>query len=560
MRYRLALGMRRVVWSLCAALYISGCGTSDDIQLEDLPEEVRYPCRVIEDEANGSAVIQCSDGSSAVIRSGRDGRDGAGCTAEQGSAGEHTIRCADGTSAVVRDGEGGASCGLEERAGQTFLVCDGGQEINLSQGGQGMVPGSCTTLMGHAVIWNELDVAELAAAGCTAVEGDLRIEAGALGSLAGLSKLTRVGGDLIIRGNSALTTLAGLEGLVEVGRRVVIEENAALTSLEALGGIGGADGHTLRALIVRKNYNINSLVGLEWVRGASDALILESLEVNSLAPLSGLAGDVAHVRLAETSGIEGLEGLAGIRAVRVLELEGNQGLKDMDGLKVTQISERLVVRDNAELASIGGLEQLEQDLAANPPQPRALGDVMIAGNERLVNLTGLDGVRRMGTLEVRGNAALTGWWTDYQGVSELERLVVEGNGALVALTGLYTLTSAPSVEILDNDALTTISMDGLSQVEELRIEGNGALTGQSSSFLSLYRIERLIIEGNGALSSLNLLSSSATIYALLRVVNNPMLPPCAAAPLAAGGSGDPDAGPPARVEIWQNGSTFMMCP
>jgi hypothetical protein len=448
---------------------------------------------------------------------------------------------------------------LEVRAGQTFLVCAEG-EVNLSQGGQGMTPGSCTTLMGHAVIWNELDVAQLERAGCEAVGGDLRIEAGAIESLRGLAKLKRVGGDLVIRGNTALETLAGLEGLESVGGAVVLEDNIALTSLEALSGLGGGAGQDVTALVVRGNYSLNSLAGLEWARGVSQELVLESLEINSLMPLSGVTGAVRRVRVADTSGLSTLAGLGGITRVEVLELDGNQSLTSMDALAVQAVSERLVIRRNDLLAEIGGLSMLEEDLNANPPRFKTLGDVVVESNHALVDLSGFDDVQRMGALEVRHNGALTGMWTDYRGPDQVTRLVIEQNSALVNLTGLYTLTQAPVVEILDNDALQSVSMDGLTRVQTLRIEGNDAFTGQLGGFVSLTRIERLVLERNQALSSLSFLSSNLRVLGLLRVVGNQALPPCALDGLIAGGQGDPDARPPAVVEVWQNGLRFALCP
>jgi hypothetical protein len=435
-------------------------------------------------------------------------------------------------------------------------VCDGGDEVNLSQGGQGMAPGSCATLMGSAVIWNELDIAELERAGCTAVEGDLRIEAGGLTSLAGLAKLTRVGGDLVIRDNEALVTLAGLEQLTAVGGRVVIEDNAALRSLEALGGIGGAAGQELDALIIRGNYGLDGLDGLEWVRGAREALILEGLEIETLAPLSGLQGDVRHVRVAETSALDELVGLGGVRRVERLELEGNQSLTSMGALAVTRIDARLVIARNAQLTALGGLQTIEVDTSLQVPA-KALPEVLIEGNERLVDLRGLDGIQAVERLVVRRNEALTGFWTEFMGPARFASVVIEENRALVEIDGFYMIYSIPELIIRDNVALTTMSFDSTGVLGTFVFEGNDAYVGAQSAFLGLMTVERLTVERNAALTSLGFLGSSVAALELLRVVDNRQLPTCEVDALLTPDA--PDLRAPGRVEVWRNGPSFG-CP
>ena len=77
--------------------------------------------------------------------------------------------------------------------------------------------------------------------GCTEITGGLTIEENASGeitSLVGLSQITSIRNDLMIRGNDSLKTLTGLENiaLVRLGD-ISIRNSYALHSLEALNGM-----------------------------------------------------------------------------------------------------------------------------------------------------------------------------------------------------------------------------------------------------------------------------------------------------------------------------------
>ncbi|HZN91374.1 MAG TPA: hypothetical protein VFB81_01665, partial [Myxococcales bacterium] len=65
------------------------------------------PCSV-SDNGDGTATISCPDGTSVVVRSGTDGRNGTSCTVSANpDAGTKTITCSDGTSVTVLDGTNG---------------------------------------------------------------------------------------------------------------------------------------------------------------------------------------------------------------------------------------------------------------------------------------------------------------------------------------------------------------------------------------------------------------------------------------------------------------------
>ena len=91
---------------------------------------------------------------------------------------------------------------------------------------------------GDHTIAGESDVSELEPYTC--INGSLHMENTALTSFE-LPNLERIDGDLDIYSNAALTSLAGLSDLLSVGGNLAIQINDSLTSLDmyALSEVGG---------------------------------------------------------------------------------------------------------------------------------------------------------------------------------------------------------------------------------------------------------------------------------------------------------------------------------
>jgi hypothetical protein len=107
-------------------------------------------------------------------------------------------------------------------------------------------------------------------------------------SLASLSRLTSVGGDLRILGNGKLTSLAGLEGLTSIGGNLDIWYNHELKSLAGLEGLTTVGGH----LHIYDNAQVTSLGAL-----ASVSEVTGSIEIRltgSFPPIQSLEELQAH--------------------------------------------------------------------------------------------------------------------------------------------------------------------------------------------------------------------------------------------------------------------------
>lgn len=136
--------MRRV-WGVFAgawcALALAGCNTVDGNQ-----------CTVVQN-ADGSATIECLDGSSATVAggaAGTNGADGAGCTAEDNGDGTFTLTCGDSEPLIVsegRQGEDGTSCSVTDNGdGAGTISCDDGTSVVVSDGATGADGTSCTAV------------------------------------------------------------------------------------------------------------------------------------------------------------------------------------------------------------------------------------------------------------------------------------------------------------------------------------------------------------------------------------------------------------------------------
>lgn len=86
---------RSVVGALvCGALaLVAGCSSSSRCSVTN--------------NADGTATLQCDDGTSFVVRNGMDGNDGTNCTVHTNTDGSRTISCTDGTQVTVHDGVDG---------------------------------------------------------------------------------------------------------------------------------------------------------------------------------------------------------------------------------------------------------------------------------------------------------------------------------------------------------------------------------------------------------------------------------------------------------------------
>jgi hypothetical protein len=276
-------------------------------------------------------------------------------------------------------------------------------------------------------------------AGYTGITGSLTIRETNLTSLAWLSSLKFVGGNLNIEYNPALTSLTGLEGLTSISGNLSIWDNSTLTTLAALESLTTVQGN----LVIRDNPSLSDLTGLESLIAIGGGLfIIENTVLASLNKLNSLTSIGGWLSISSTRALVNLVGLEGLTSVGgYLEINNNYALTSLTGL------------DN--LNSVGGL-------------------VISGYNGVLENLTGLDGlVSVINEVDIRYNTALV----SLVGLDNLESiggdLKIRYNDNLASLIGLGKLDSIGSnLEITDNPYLPTSLAEDLA----LQVKVAGSIT------------------------------------------------------------------------------------
>ena len=222
--------------------------------------------------------------------------------------------------------------------------------------------------------------------GCVTVPNNLTIT-GSVTSLAGLSELTAVGGDLKVKDAPLLPSLAGLEGLDSIGGRLRIEgdndlltEVTALSGLQSLGQLYLFDTSaltrppTLSGLtstgsiqIVAVGSAFASLDGLETIESVGGSFSINSAfgltDITGLSGLQSVGSGLTLLRVASLTSLDGLQNLRTIASTFDLRLNGS--LTNVDAL--------------ADVESVGGLGFF---LQGNPSLERCsvgLGPVLTSG-------------------------------------------------------------------------------------------------------------------------------------------------------------------------------------
>lgn len=585
---QVAVYVQLTTLALASAALLMGCGSEDIENNKTLPEGWSSACTVIDSPDEGQSIIRCADGTSAIVKDGTPGLrgdDAEACVVEAGLNNTQDIICPDGSKVTIGEG---SSCTIVEDGEDKVLRCSDGTEANLGNGSVITPGGDCDVLKGNLWVNNALDVARLEGAGCAQVTGDLLIEAADLPDIKGLSKLTSVGGELIIKNNSELVTLEGLENLTSVGRGIRIEGNQALTSIQALSKIGGANKATLQHITLRANPALTSLQGLEGVEQVGQ-LILEGLDamtslqgleglrtmgeggqitlralpaLTSVAALGELNADPASLVLDGLDELASLQGLGGMKKIGDLHIQRVGKITNLTALAPDYITGELIVRGNAALTSLAGLEVMNY---FSPNGPLTLGELVIEANPELTTLEGLKNVSTVsGDILVHKNPKLTALWnepnSDFGGPSEARRLIIRDNDAILSGPSYSSMASFKEVILEDNDAMTSIGSFSLIEGTESRrtdrfvIRNNASLTTTMS--IELAPLKELVIEGNNSLTTLTF-NGSLEVRERLRIVENSSLDECQAYALST-----PFSGPrPAIIEIWGNDPTnAAMCP
>ena len=231
-------------------------------------------------------------------------------------------------------------------------------------------------------------------------------------------------------------SLEGLSTDLTVGNRLDISDNWSLESLEGLPAI---NFNTSATILITNTDLLVDLKGLMPIQHLSDLAIVGNDRLTNIADLvvtdDSSADSVTIAGNLELIGLEGLEWLESVIRLDILE---NPKLMDLTGLSALKTAQFINIFLNDALASLAGLEALEQTIdLGGPPYdlrpdyvvpPGSLlvwindslqtlealtslklveGILAISSNEALNDLSGIESIRSVGEISVRGNSSLS---------------------------------------------------------------------------------------------------------------------------------------------------------
>ncbi len=298
---------------------------------------------------------------------------------------------------------------------------------------------------------------------CTELKGDVFI-GGDLTNLNGLNNIASVSGNLEINYSSTLTNLNGLGNLTFVGGDLTIRGGKtiwggciypALTSLaglEKLTSIGG--GFSLSCL------KINDFSGLGNLKSIGGDFDVHYTDINNFTGMENLSsiGGSFHLGFfggADMNGIWGnnqfLTSFAGLNNLTFIggsiQILGQQSLTSLTGLdNLDSISSGILIFGNPSLTTLAGLYNLTF----------IGGSLDVSVNDGLTNLTGLDNLTSIGgSLSVSENRVLT----SLKGIENISSESIENlyitrnpmlyNGAIKSICD-YLASPTGDIEISEN--------------------------------------------------------------------------------------------------------------
>ena len=331
---------------------------------------------------------------------------------------------------------------------------------------------------------------------CHSIMGDLLIGSDTftncdIVNLDALTQLTAIAGTLRITYTNLLTSLSGLSNLDTVGYEVYVGNNGVLSSLEGLSEISSLIAGPLR---INDNPALTSLDGF-----------------NNLTYLEG-------VQIVNNSGLTSVNGLNGLKRVMggisigfnnlLLHLDAFHSL-DSIGLN------GLIIYQNQNLVALDAFEKLSFIRT----------DLEVNYNNSLVNLSGLDSLCELLTVNIVANPSFTSL-AGLGKIDTIRELYIHDNDALLHLNGLSSLTSVGDLSILYNNGLVDLQgLEHLSTVtNRFNLISNEALTSLSG-LENLLTIENLSIKSNPLLSDISGFQK-LNLIGTLDITSNPQLSEC----------------------------------
>lgn len=411
--------------------------------------------------------------------------------------------------------------------------------------------------------------------GCTSPGNGILISGNDISDLSGLSNLSYVGGGFSIINNPLLASLDGLEGLngmadFELMDNILLSDISALENSEIyeFSDILTISGNTMLSdcsitgicdrirtnigviTIENNNSNCNN-----YTEVFSNCVIcpLTYLTLSTQAEVDAFATNYPNCTNMITSldidgdDITDLSGLSQIEAFDYgsIRIQHNPVLESLDGLgplTLTGVTAQITITGNPLLSSISSLEgstifegylrltnnPMITSLEAFSSQTGFL-NIRIDGCDGITDLSGLEGVTSINTLELRENANLQNILALSNVSGRMTEIDIDFNASLSSLSGLEGIHSVfESIHVGRNSSLE--NLNGLS-----------GLTNE----ISPQNAVSLVINGHALLNDISGLTNlDYTTLSVVGIFNNSALSKCDVASIC----GYIDLGSPLQIE------------
>jgi hypothetical protein len=265
---------------------------------------------------------------------------------------------------------------------------------------------NCGEYNGGIGLYTQEDVDDFAKCGYTSIEGTLFISdeapVGNVGSvikdLRGLSSLTYVSGDILIRDAEGITSLDGLDniescGSLEIVKCINLTNTDGLRKLKPKGGV-----------YIQYNFKLERLSGFHFDNNSTTGIVISFCPlIKDIDVFKGVTKSHAVIIVGNSS-LENIEGLRDVKVIgennittsfEVLEIRNNDRLESLDPLgNVTTIDYGgIEIENNPLILDLDGLSSLTD----------FKGNILILNNNNLLNIDGLANLTEVEKLRISGN-------------------------------------------------------------------------------------------------------------------------------------------------------------
>ena len=168
---------------------------------------------------------------------------------------------------------------------------------------------------------------------CTQINGDLMIIGNEITTLAGLSGITEINGNITISGTSQLANLDGLDNITSCNQLYIIN-NSNLTSLQ---GLNQLSTEYLTYMGISNNQLLTNLDGLNNIQGAQSIFISDNPVLENINGLSGISDRVEMIYIQSNDALNSIAGFSQINSVGIIFLSATS-LTSLNGLnQLTEI-------------------------------------------------------------------------------------------------------------------------------------------------------------------------------------------------------------------------------